>query len=78
MVKTLKQVKKEVTPGEFYRPSEIAKRGWIIDFKGKGRYAYILKLIRLNRLRARDFGLGKTPYYKVLGRELIRYLENIF
>jgi len=76
-MKTLEQVKKEIMPEAYYRPREIAENNWMIGYRGKNAYYYILKLIKLGRLRAKDFGLGKTPYYRVLGSDLLRYLETL-
>jgi len=76
--KALQKIIKEIDPERWYRPMEIAKAGWIRNAGNKGDYYYVLKLIKRGRLRARDFGLGKTPYYRVLGSEIIRYLESIY
>lgn len=76
-MKTLEQVKSEVDLDRFYRPREIANNRWMIEYQGNDSYYYILKLIKVGRLKARNFGLGKTNFWKVTGREIIKYLELI-
>ena len=68
---------KKIITNNWYRPSEIAQNGWIKNSKGKGDYMLVLKLIRKGRLKARNFGLGLTPYYRILGSEIIRYLNSL-
>ena len=76
MKKTLEQIKLEVVPDEYYRPMQIAKYHWMIWYEGKNAYYYILKLIQKNKLEAKNFGLGKTPYFRVKGSDLINFLEK--
>jgi len=75
---SMNKIIEEINPERWYRPREIAQNNWICNSKGKGDYYLVLKLIRKNRLRARDFGLGKTPYYLVCGSEIIRYIESFY
>lgn len=66
---------KEINPDAFYKPSEIVKNKLIVcDFKYP--YLYVLKLIKKGRLNAKNFGLGKTPHYKVRGSDLLEYKKN--
>jgi hypothetical protein len=67
----------KIEKDRWYRPSEIAKLGFIKNSKGEGDYALILKFIKRGKLMARNFGLGKTPYFRVKGDEIIRYLEGL-
>jgi len=76
MIKSLEQIKSEVDVNRFYKPRTISENGWMIIFDGKVAYDFILKLIRNNKLRATDKGLGKVPHYLVRGMDLIRYLET--
>lgn len=76
-IKTIEERKREIEPEKKYKPREIARNNWIVNSKGKGDYYLVLKLINKNVLRARDVGNGKTPYYRVLGSEIIRYLDSL-
>ena len=77
MTKTLNDIKKEIDLKEWYRPSQISNYRWMLGYQGKNAYFYILELIKLGKLKAKNFGKGKTPYYRILGSDLIEYLDNI-
>ena len=77
MTKTFEQIIKEVNPNEWYKPKTISDNQWLWGFHGKNSYNAVLDLIGLRKIMARDFGRGKTKYWKVLGSELIRYLESL-
>jgi len=76
MTKSLEQIKSEIDVNKFYRPREIAEANWMIIYQGNTCYDFILKLIRNNKLRAKDKGLGRIPHYIIKGADLIRYLES--
>lgn len=76
-MKTVDDVIKEIDPTQWYRPSQISDNMWMVGFQGKRSYFYILQLIKLNRLKAKNFGKGKTSYFRILGSDLIRYLETL-
>ena len=76
MRKTNTEIKKEVNPDLFYRPSEIFKNKWIYNTKGNYLKESILRMIRLKRLEATDCGMGKISYYKVRGSEILRHIEE--
>lgn len=67
----LQKAKDEINVNKRYKPREIAKNGWL-DYC----YHSILKLIHKNELKAKDFGLGETPYYRVKGSEILRYIKE--
>ena len=74
--KTLSTIRRELNPEVYYKPSEIADNNWIsCDGKGKASYYYILKLIKNNKIKARNFGLGKTPYYRIRGSEILKFIK---
>ena len=58
---------------EWYKPSEIYQRGLIVNTKGKPDYGYVLRLIKNNKLQARDMSMGKTAYYQVHITEIQRF-----
>lgn len=65
---------KNINPNQEYRPSEIAKNNWIKNRVGKGDYFKILKLIKVGRLKARNYCLSEQmPMWLVLGSEIIKY-----
>jgi hypothetical protein len=81
MRKKLEIIKKEIDPDGWYKPRTIAENGWIVapNRKGKswiGSYAYILKLIKAGKIKAKNWGLGQTPYYRINGREILKFLEE--
>ena len=76
-MKTLSEIKNEINPEELYRPMQIAKNQWMFGFQGKNAYYYILKLIQKKKLRAKNLGLGKVPYFRVPGSELLRFIQKI-
>lgn len=68
-----------IKPDIYYSPREISKKKCIANSRGgieSGNYDYILRLIRFGALPAKNFGLGKTPYYRVKGIDLINYLKK--
>jgi hypothetical protein len=68
---------KKINPQEWYRPKQVAQNGWIKNSKNKGDYYLVLKLIARNKLRARDCGLGKTPYFQIKGSDIMRYVSTM-
>jgi len=68
---------KQINPERYYRPREIATLELITNSKNKRDYFFVLRLIHKGRIRAKDRGLGETPYYIVRGSEIIRYLNEI-
>lgn len=77
-MKNIEQITKEVKPNLWYYPQTIAKKSWIVNSKGKGDYFYILKLIKKDCLRAKNFGLGKVPYYRIKGSEILRFVKEFY
>ena len=78
-MKTLKTIKKEIESEQYYSPMKIAQNRWIVSGGiGKSSYYYVLKLIKCNRLRAVDLGLGMTKYYRVLGSDILRFVKNFY
>jgi hypothetical protein len=65
----------KINEDRYYKPTEIVKNGWI-QFNGNWTYNFILKLINKNRLKAKNFGMGKTPHYRVKGSDLIQYKND--
>lgn len=66
----------EIDPNKWYKPTIIAQNGWIqkpsINVVSSN-YAYVLQLIRNGSLSSKNYGNGKTPYFAVLGLEIIRF-----
>lgn len=65
-----------IDPEREYKPSEIARFGFILDTKGKPNYRYVTNLIQKGKLRARNVGAGAIPYYKVLGKDIIKWKQS--
>jgi len=73
--KIVKQIEKE----RWYKPREIAKNGWIRPPFGKtefSAYLYVLKLIKTRKLKAKNVGLGQTPYFVVKGDEIVKFIKE--
>jgi len=63
---------------KWYKPSEIAKLGLILNSKGKGDYNFVLNLIKSGRLRAKDYSNGKkVSYWLVPEDEIDRYHNTV-
>jgi len=63
----------------YYKPMQIVDAGWIKTPATKSRlsiYNYVLKLIEKGLLKATDYGLGKTKYYKVKGEDILNFLNQ--
>jgi hypothetical protein len=78
-MKTLSEIRLEIDPEKYYSPREISQKCWITNSNGeeaKTNYDQVLRLIRFGKLPARNFGLGKTPYYRVKGIDLLNYLKT--
>jgi len=73
--KTNKEIEKEIGFDVLYKPSEIVKNGWIYN-KKKYTYDFVLKLIRLKRLKAKNVGFGKKNHYRVKGLDVIKYIRE--
>lgn len=69
----------KIKPDKWYAPMTIAKNGWVKYYTGNemSSYYHILALIKKKKIKYRNFGLGKTPYYRILGSRLIEYLNSI-
>ena len=77
-MKTITEIRKEINPEIYYSPHQIAKANWIVNGacqKEKARYEYILKMIRLGKLSAKNFGLGKVPHYRIKGIDILSWLK---
>jgi ribosomal protein L15 len=68
----------KIDPNHEYKPMEIAEAGWIKNTEGQKDYKYILKLIKNGKIPARNVAVsGVTPYYRVLGKNIISYIHAI-
>lgn len=68
-----------INPNYMYRPSEIAKNGWILNTNGDKNYKFILKLIRLGKLKAKNVCVTGTSqmYFRVKGQHIIDYQKRL-
>ena len=60
----------------WYRPSEIAKLGFILNSRGNKDYSFVLKLIRDGRLKASNYAKPDSqqgPYWRVKGSWVLAY-----
>jgi hypothetical protein len=75
------KARQEIDPNKFYTPREISENGWIRRPSNRGgknntSYDLILKLIKIKKLNANNFGMGeKNPYYRIKGSDLLDYLS---
>ena len=76
MRKTNKRIQKEVNIDLLYKPLDIVNSEWIYNGNGKYTKNFILRLIRLKRLKAKDAGIGKVPHYRVRGIDILEYIDN--
>lgn len=68
-----------IDPSREYRPAEIAKNGWILNTVGNKNYKYVLKLVRLGKLKSRNVcttGTGQM-YFLIPGSSIIEYLQSV-
>jgi hypothetical protein len=65
-----------IIPTKEYNPRQIAENGWIKNTKEKKDYRFVLALIKAKQLRARNVCLTGEKYYKILGTDLLRYLNS--
>lgn len=70
-----------MTEQTYLRPKEIAKRGLIRNGTGgdnvDANYVYILRVIKAGKLKAKDYGTGSRPYWKVSMAEIKRYNSEV-
>lgn len=64
----------------YYKPRDIARLKLITSSRGQVSYNFVLDEIRAERLKAENRGGGKTPYFWVLGSDIIEYRKknNLF
>ena len=63
----------------WYTPRSIAELKLINSSRGGISYNFVLDEIIAKRLFATNFGQGKTPYWRVLGKDILKYKnENNF
>lgn len=68
----LKREVKKIDKNAFYTPVEISNLGVIL---GASQF-YIYRLIKRGQLEAIEEGGNVRPVYKILGSELIKFLER--
>lgn len=62
---------------KWYKPSQIAKEGLILSPSGKPNYRYVLRLIKLGKLKAKEWTRqGDKPYFMVHIDEIKRFNES--
>lgn len=71
---------KEVNGVRWYKPREIAKLGLIKSTAGTnnhyGNYAFIMNLIKRNKLKAVNYSTKDRPYYLVSEKEITAYHDT--
>lgn len=75
-----KETRKQINPNDWYKPSEIAEKGWILPIKGKEakrKYDFITKLIRLGKLPAKNRSMGVWPHYVVKGSDILNFIKDL-
>lgn len=69
-------VMQEIDSDTLYRPSQVAKKGWILNAVGKADYKYIIKLISGGKLSAVNISTGKNPHWRIKGSTIIAYRNS--
>lgn len=76
-----KEIRKQIDPNSWYKPSEIAEKGWILPIKGKEakrKYDFITRMIRLKKLSAKDRSTGEIcPHYVVKGSDILNFIKYL-
>ena len=68
----------ELDKNPWLKPSDIAKRSLIRNSVGKGDYRYVIRLIKSNKLKARNWAMtGDKPYWLVHTDEITRYNKEL-
>jgi hypothetical protein len=75
-MKSIDYIINEIDPTQLYTPMQISQKKWLYGFNGEVSYYSILRLIKSGEIIAKNFGKGKTPYFRVLGKDLIKYTEK--
>lgn len=65
-----------IEPDKFYKPSEIAQLGLIVNSENKGDKYFVLKLIRRGKLKASNYATEGNPFYRVLGKDILEYKKE--
>lgn len=73
---------REIYGQRWFRPMEIAEQGLIKNSMGDrgtvaGHYDYVLELIKAGKLKAKNRGKGKKPYWLVPESEIERYHQTV-
>ncbi len=78
--KDYSQTKKEVIKSRYYKLTDIARAGWIYNDAEtvKGVYEFIFKLVKRNKIKSKNVSLGKKPFYKIRGVDILNYSKNNF
>lgn len=72
---------------ELYTPKELSQIAEFRQYFGKTKadnladnsvYFYILNAVRKKTLKAYNYGNGKTPYYKVWGKDARAFIKQQF
>lgn len=64
----------EIGGKRFFKPSEVAKYGLIVNSKGESEYRFVLRLIHEGTLEARVWNSEtQVPYYMVPEEEIVQY-----
>ncbi len=76
--KDYKTIAREIKPTIYYKLTDVAKNGWIYNdaLSIKGRYEFIFKLVKLKEIKSKNVGLGKKPFYKIRGDEILKWAKT--
>lgn len=70
---------KDINPESWYRLSDIVKQKWVVNMVGKPSRRFLYRLIEMNKLPARDFGLSKKqPLWMVRGSDIVIFIKRTY
>jgi hypothetical protein len=77
----------KIIDDELYTPRELSQITEFRQYFGKRKtqdlsdnsvYLYILQAIRKKSIEAKNYGNGKTPYYKIWGSDAKAFIQRTF
>jgi len=74
-----KKILPKIKRDAYYSVTAITDNRFILNTIGNEDRAYVARLVRMGVLKSRNFGVGsKFSFYKVLGQDLVDYINEKF
>jgi len=83
----MENTKVRIVDDELYTPRELSQVEDFRKYFGKSKlrdltdntvYLYILNAIRKKAIKAKNYGNGQTPYYKIWGSDVKDFIQRTF